>query len=248
MLYYPLSDPDIAAIAIGAFYNFRMGGGPASTAFAHLEFPAWLRYSQRDVDALRRSRLRISSCGNRGGAALLLLLLYPITLIKMALATLITLGCCYQNFGSQNYSCAVFGSSNIDWRYLARSSSQCSLLSRSRIILTLSLQDDRHSVDRARCLQSFFRRTIRPAFARVLLKRLVSCPIPILVDRDKPTARQFQCLLFATEGVASVSLILAPLAVFACGLVIRSVTTSSSQLPRFILVSRALLPQICQHR
>jgi hypothetical protein len=50
--------------------------------------------------------------------------------------------------------------------------------------------------------------------------------------------------LFATEGVASVGLYLAPLAALACGLVIAVGNKVSAGLPpRFVLVSAALVPQ-----
>jgi hypothetical protein len=51
--------------------------------------------------------------------------------------------------------------------------------------------------------------------------------------------------LFATEGIASVGLVLAPLAAFACGLVISLANRLSSGLPsKFILLSGGILPQV----
>ena len=51
--------------------------------------------------------------------------------------------------------------------------------------------------------------------------------------------------LFATEGVASVGLWLAPAAALACGTVFALANYVSSRLPpRFILVSGGLMPQI----
>jgi hypothetical protein len=51
--------------------------------------------------------------------------------------------------------------------------------------------------------------------------------------------------LFATEGVASVGLVLAPLATLACGLVIAIGNRASSGLPaRFILTSGSVMPQL----
>jgi hypothetical protein len=53
----------------------------------------------------------------------------------------------------------------------------------------------------------------------------------------------FNASLFATEGIASVGPILAPLAVFACGLAISVGNRLSSDLPsRFILLSGGVLP------
>jgi hypothetical protein len=54
----------------------------------------------------------------------------------------------------------------------------------------------------------------------------------------------FNASLFATEGIASVGLLFAPLAALACGLVIALGNRASAGLPtRFVLISGALLPQ-----
>jgi hypothetical protein len=51
--------------------------------------------------------------------------------------------------------------------------------------------------------------------------------------------------LFATEGIASVGRLFAPLAAFVCGLVIAVGNRLSAGLPaRFVLISGALLPQV----
>ena len=51
--------------------------------------------------------------------------------------------------------------------------------------------------------------------------------------------------LFATEGIASVGLVLAPLAALACGLVISLANRLASGLPsKFILLSGGILPQV----
>lgn len=55
----------------------------------------------------------------------------------------------------------------------------------------------------------------------------------------------FNASLFATEGIASVGPLLAPIPVLACGLVIALANRISSDLPaRFILVSSSIFPQI----
>ncbi|MBV9565451.1 MAG: hypothetical protein JOY90_34115, partial [Bradyrhizobium sp.] len=51
--------------------------------------------------------------------------------------------------------------------------------------------------------------------------------------------------LFATEGIASAGLVLAPLAALACGLVIAVGNRASSGLPaRFVLISGSAMPQL----
>jgi hypothetical protein len=55
----------------------------------------------------------------------------------------------------------------------------------------------------------------------------------------------FNASLFATEGIASVGLLFAPVAALACGLVIALGNGLSAGLPdRFVLISGAVFPQI----
>jgi hypothetical protein len=81
-----------------------------------------------------------------------------------------------------------------------------------------------------------------------LLKPFVDCPYtdPLSIVMAKAYALgNFNASLFATEGIASVGLMLAPFAVFTCGLVISIGNRLSSDLPsRFILLSGGVLPQM----
>jgi hypothetical protein len=55
----------------------------------------------------------------------------------------------------------------------------------------------------------------------------------------------FNASLFATEGIASVGPLFAPVSVFVCGLAIGLANRLSAGLPpRFILTSGALIPQV----
>ena len=81
-----------------------------------------------------------------------------------------------------------------------------------------------------------------------ILKNIMSCPyqdpLAIVMQRAYDLGN-FNASLFATEGVASVGLLFAPISVFGCGLVIALGNRLSAGLPaRFILMSGALLPQI----
>ena len=80
------------------------------------------------------------------------------------------------------------------------------------------------------------------------LKPFMGCPYSEYLSIVMANAYQIGNLnasLFATEGIASVGPILAPLAVLGCGLVIALVNRLSAGLPsRFILLSGGLLPQI----
>jgi hypothetical protein len=82
-----------------------------------------------------------------------------------------------------------------------------------------------------------------------IVKSIISCPyhkqLGLLIQDTYPFVGTFNASLFATEGIASVGPWLAPLPVFACGLVIALANRLSAGLPpSFILVSGALIPQI----
>ena len=81
-----------------------------------------------------------------------------------------------------------------------------------------------------------------------LLKPLLWCPYnePLSVVMSKAyQLGAFNASLFATEGIASVGLMLAPLSAFGCGLVIALANRLSSGLPQqFILLSGGILPQV----
>jgi hypothetical protein len=81
-----------------------------------------------------------------------------------------------------------------------------------------------------------------------VVKSLVKCPYSqqlSVVMNSSYSFGNFNASLFATEGIASVGLTLAPLSVLACGLVIGLSNRLSSGLPpRFVLLSGAVLAQI----
>jgi hypothetical protein len=80
-----------------------------------------------------------------------------------------------------------------------------------------------------------------------ILTPLTDCPYQDQLSVVMQNAYGFGNLnasLFATEGVASVGLVLAPLSALACGFVIAFGNRASAGLPpRFVLLSSALLPQ-----
>jgi hypothetical protein len=80
------------------------------------------------------------------------------------------------------------------------------------------------------------------------LKPFVSCPYNEYLSIVMAKAYQLGNLngsLFATEGVASVGPVMAPLAALGCGLVISLANRLSSGLPsRFILLSGGIFPQV----
>jgi len=81
-----------------------------------------------------------------------------------------------------------------------------------------------------------------------MLKPLMGChyqdQLSVVMERAYRLG-YFNASLFATEGIASVGPLFAPVSVFACGLVIALANRLSAGLPpRFILTSGALIPQI----
>jgi hypothetical protein len=94
----------------------------------------------------------------------------------------------------------------------------------------------------------FFKHDVTRFCQISMLKDLISCPYrePLAVVMQRAyDLGNFNASLFATEGIASVGLLLAPISVMVCGLVIALGNRLSSGLPsRFVLISGALLPQI----
>jgi hypothetical protein len=92
----------------------------------------------------------------------------------------------------------------------------------------------------------FFSRHDNTWFCQIgILKRLMSCPYqePLWTVMQKAyDLGNLKASLFATEGVASVGLLFAPVVAFGCGLVIALGNGLSAGLPpRFILLSSAVL-------
>jgi hypothetical protein len=92
----------------------------------------------------------------------------------------------------------------------------------------------------------FFSRHDPTYFCQIsILKRIIPCPYqePLWSLMEKAyNLGNLNASLFATEGVASVGLLFAPVATFGCGLVIAFGNRLSAGLPpRFILLSSAVL-------
>jgi hypothetical protein len=82
-----------------------------------------------------------------------------------------------------------------------------------------------------------------------MLKPFVSCPyqdqLGIMMLNEYPFGGNFNASLFATEGIASVGLLLAPASVFVGGLIVALGNRLSAGLPcSFVLVSGAILPMM----
>lgn len=95
----------------------------------------------------------------------------------------------------------------------------------------------------------FFRHDLTHFCQIGFLKSLVTCPyqdpLSVVIYNAFGTGGNFNASLFATEGIASVGPMFAPIAVFAGGLIIGLGNRLSAGLPpRFILISSAVLVQV----
>jgi hypothetical protein len=242
----------VAVIAIGAGYNFRLVGVENIYDFrAKLEFPTLLNYL---IGTVSSALLPFAFAGFvarrahwRAGAVLLLLLLfYPITLSKFALFT----------------PCWLVGVLLMSKLVEARAAIVLSLLIPILAGLVLVTLFGTHAVlyfatvnFRMIAIPSvgldvyndFFSRHDLTYFCQISpLKRIMQCSYRdqlAVVMQNNYKIGSFNASLFATEGIASLGVLLAPVAVFICGLVIALGNRLSAGLPpAFILISGAMLP------
>ena len=95
----------------------------------------------------------------------------------------------------------------------------------------------------------FFSRHELTYFCQIRILRLVmSCPYQeqlSLVMAAAYDLGNYNASMFATEGIASVGTLFAPVSLFVCGLVIALANRVSAGLPpRFVLISGAVIPQV----
>jgi hypothetical protein len=244
----------LGTIVVASFYNFRLVSISNIYDFRNdLYFPAPVRYLTGVVSTvlLPFACACYLALNRRWWAAvslLLILLFYPITLSKFALfsaawvvillilsrifeprvATILSillpmlLGVILMAWYFNNYTLYYFGIVNI--RMMATPSS------------AMDIYND------------FFSSHPLTWFCQIsFLKPLMSCPYQeqlSLVMENTYRLGNINASLFATEGIASVGLYLAPLVALACGFVIALGNRASAGLPPgFVLISAALLPQ-----
>jgi len=249
-----------AVIAAGSLYNFRLVGLDSIYDFrGEFGFPAWLRYA---IGATSNVLLPFAfACfvarGNRWRAAVVLLLMlmfYPVTLTKVALFApfwLLFLALLPRLFDARTsvvlslflpVSAGVVLAALVHAGALSYESiMQFFGAINFRMIAFPSVALDVYS--------DFFSTHDHTYFCQIsFLKPFMGCPYNEYLSIVMEKAYHFGNLnasLFATEGIASVGPILAPLAMLVCGLVISIANRLSSGLPpEFILVSGGILPQI----
>jgi hypothetical protein len=249
-----------AIIAAGALHNFRLIGLQDIYAFrAEIGFPAWLRYG---IGATSNALLPFAfACfmarGNRWRAAavlLLLLLFYPVTLTKLALFApfwllfLVLLSKLFEARMSVVLSLFVPVSAGVILGTLVKSGvlryeqiEQFFGPINLRMVAFPSVALDVYS--------DFFSNHPHTHFCQIsFLKPLMACPydeyLSVVMEKAYGLGN-LNASLFATEGIASVGPVLAPLVVLACGLVISFANRLSSGLPaEFVLLSGGILPQV----
>jgi hypothetical protein len=249
-------------VAIGAVYNFRVLGFEQGADYrVQIGFPGALRYAFGILaDAVLPF---VFACylarGDRWRAALpllLLLLLYPVTLLKSMLfepAWLVLLALLARQFEARtvvvlSLFAVVLPGVLLGGLYASNAISFGVLNSyfgvvNFRMIAIPSIVLDLYS--------DFFSRHDVTHFCQVtFLKPLLSCPRNDLQFLATSMANAYPFgyangSLFATEGVASVGFKFAPLAALGCGLVIALGNCLSAGLPaRFILVSGGMLWEV----
>ncbi|MEA2889683.1 MAG: hypothetical protein QOI05_476 [Bradyrhizobium sp.] len=240
-----------AAVISGALYNFRIVGIADIYDFRdRMESPAIVNYSLAIVSgallpfAFAGFIVR-KAYGRAGAALLLLLLIYPVTLSKLALFApflLLAIWLLSKVFGAKTtVIMSLLGPVLIGLILL--------VLFRHHSGLYFSIVNFRLLAVPSNALDiynDFFSRHDLTYFCQVsILKRIMTCPYqePLWTLMEKAyNLGNLNASLFATEGVASVGLLFAPVATFGCGLVIALGNRLSAGLPpRFILLSGAVL-------
>jgi hypothetical protein len=240
-----------AVIVAGALHNFRIVGiRNIYDVRDTLQLPQFVGYP---TAILSSALLPYAFAGLiarkaywRAGAALaLLLLFYPITLTKLALFA----------------PCWIIAILVLSRIFDIKTTVVMSLLSPVAVGLILhvlfvaetklyfSIVNFRFAVIPSNALDvynDFFSRHDHTYFCQIsILKRFIDCPYqePLWIVMEKAyNLGNLNASLFATEGVASVGLLWAPVATFACGLVIALGNRLSAGLPpRFVLLSGAVL-------
>ena len=243
----------VATIAIGTFYNFRLVALTDIYDFRDkLESPTIVRYLVTMVsNALLPFAFAVFVARKahwRAGAVLLLLLFfYPITLSKLAfftpfwLVTMLVLSRIFETRMVVVLSLLVPMLAGLVLISLLTTETAVYFATVNfRLIAVPATAMDVYN--------DFFSTHDLTYFCQIsILKQMMHCPyqdqLSIVMQRTYDLGN-FNASLFATEGIASVGVVLAPVATFVCGLVIAIGNRLSANLPPwFVLISGAILPQ-----
>ncbi|WFU18984.1 hypothetical protein [Bradyrhizobium sp. CB3481] len=246
-------------VAVAAFYNFRLVGLSEIYRFREeIAFPAPLRYA---IGITSNALLPFAFAGFAlGGSTLragivlvLMLLLYPVTLSKLALfAPLWLLFLAFLCRMVEARSTVILSlllptTVGLATLFLAKAelfpiewAAQYFGVVNTRMIAMPSIALEVYN--------NYFSTHPLTHFCQInVLKLVIDCPYdePLSILMKAYNQGAFNASLFATEGIASVGPWLAPLSAFGCGLVIAIGNRLSSGLPpQFIVLSGGILPQI----
>jgi hypothetical protein len=250
----------LMTIVVSASYNFKFVGPSEVSSVRSDPFPAVLKYlipvtSSSLLPFLFAVYLARKDLWRAGAVLVLLLFYYPVSLSKVAFfapAWLVLMALLARMFG-------------------ARLAVILSLFIPTMIGVVLIFLFHRNKVPADVAINYFqmvnFRMLVVPSaamdvyndffanhphthFCQIrILKLLIGCPyqepLSIVMFNNYPFGGNFNASLFATEGIASVGVWLAPVSVFVGGLVIALGNRLSAGLPpSFVVVSGAILPQI----
>ncbi len=250
----------IAVLIIGAAFSFQWVDPSEIYNFRNdIMLPRWLNYaigiaSGTLLPFAYACFVRLRSYAQAALCLLLLLLLYPITLTKLSLLApgwLLFLTVLSRYFDGRTATILSL-LLPITTGVLIAIGVRYALLPKTLIPAYFSTVNFRMIAMPSSALDfynDFFSSHELTHFCHVtLVKLFTSCPYkePLAVlMQDSYHLGFFNASLFATEGIASVGLTLAPLSAFVCGLVISVGNRASSGLPeQFILLSGGLLLQI----
>jgi hypothetical protein len=241
----------VAAVTVGSFYNFRLVGIANIYDFRNtIEAPAIVNYA---IAIASSALLPFAFAGfvarNAYGRAacclLLLLVIYPIGLSKLALFApfwLVALLLLARMFDIKtavimSLLAPVLIGLIVHVLFNTQTALYFSIVNFRLVAVPSNAMD---------IYNDFFSRHDPTYFCQIsILKRIMSCPYqePLWTLMEKAyNLGNLNASLFATEGVASVGLLFAPVATFGCGLVIALGNRLSAGLPpRFILLSGAVL-------
>ncbi len=247
-------------VVVGASYNFKLADLSEIYKFREIiAFPTWLHYALGITSnaLLPFAFACFAAQGKRwraGIVLLIILLLYPITLTKMTLFApfwllfLTLLSRLAEARTSVILSLFLPISCGLAFALLSRAGAippamgmQYFGIVNSRMIAMPSVALEVYN--------NFFWTHDLTHFCQInVLKYFVDCPydeqLSILMSKAYDQGA-FNASLFATEGIASVGPMLAPLSALGCGLVVALANRLSSGLPpKFILLSGGVLPQI----
>jgi hypothetical protein len=250
----------LATVAVGASYNFRFVSPRMVSGYRSDEFPAILRYligttSSVLLPYLFACFVARKSYWGAGAVLVLLFFYYPVAMSKTALfapAWLVSMALLSRLFGSKiTVVLSLLGPIFVGvillvlFRYQTipyNGAMPYFEIVNFRMIAVPSSAMDFYN--------DFFSRHELTYFCQIrILKSIISCPyddqLALVIMRAYPFVGNFNASLFATEGIASVGALLAPIAVFACGLVLAFGNRFSAGLPAsFVLVSGGILPLV----